>query len=375
MTNDRSPSLAGAATDPGTRPPLQNHFPGLDSLRFYAAISVVVAHTTNNFGEFRTRRADYALLNFLLMDAQSAVSLFFVLSGFLITYLLLKEQSLSGRIHVGNFYVRRTLRIWPLYYLTALIGFVLLPGVLPLERPLDWWSPSHLLLVGVFLPNMASPLGPLGHLWSIGLEEQFYLAWPWIVKRQARFVRIALGVVLVKLMITPVILVLNTEAVTNLLLGLRFECMAIGALGAYFYFHRHPALRAVYSPWARALSLAAIVLVALIDLPTTIPGTIVLSALFVLFILNLSTHPSGWIKADPRPLGALGKMSYGIYMYHYPVLYTTLFFLHSLRLPEDDRYKWILYGAVLGSTLALAALSYRWFESPFLSLKERFQVT
>src|SRR5574337_1573704 len=78
-------------TTSGGKPSPKSYFPGLDSLRFYAAISVVVAQTTNNFGEFRSRRADYVLLNLVLMDSQSAVSLFFVLSGFLITYLLLKE--------------------------------------------------------------------------------------------------------------------------------------------------------------------------------------------------------------------------------------------------------------------------------------------
>ena len=79
------------------------YFPGLNALRFYAAISVVIAHTSGNFGEMRTRPAHYALLNALALDAQSAVNLFFVLSGFLITYLLFKEQSEPAPFRCANF--------------------------------------------------------------------------------------------------------------------------------------------------------------------------------------------------------------------------------------------------------------------------------
>jgi peptidoglycan/LPS O-acetylase OafA/YrhL len=92
------------------------HFPGLDALRFYAAMSVVVIHTATNFGDLRLRSSKIPLLDALALDAQSAVSLFFVLSGFLITYLLLTEHSRTGTVQVRPFYMRRILRIWPLYY-------------------------------------------------------------------------------------------------------------------------------------------------------------------------------------------------------------------------------------------------------------------
>jgi len=347
-------------------------FPGLDSLRFYAALSVIVAHLTSNFAEFRTRRAEFPLINWLFMDAQSAVSLFFVLSGFLITYLLLNEANHSGGINVGKFYVRRLLRIWPLYYLIALLGFVVIPLSLALPLPLDWLNTRSVLLTLFLLPNLVGPLGPLGHLWSIGLEEQFYLVWPWVVKNRDRLLRVAFGILIIKLAILPVILSFNSDAITNLFMELRVECMAIGGLGAYLYVSNHKVLRYVYSPVGQALGWLGMLALALFDVEVTLPNNLLLSCLFTLFILNLATNPQSWLRYEPRFLKTLGNMSYGIYMYHYPLLYVILYTLQRLGWPEDNFYAVILYTATIGGSLTLAAISYRWFETPFLRLKQRF---
>ena len=350
-----------------------SYFPGLDALRFYAALAVAVAHIGRNFAELRTQGAEYPLLNMLFIDAQTAVSLFFVLSGFLITWLLLNEKFHTETVDVRKFYVRRALRIWPLYYLIAFICFVVLP---PLLGP-DYFyaeAPAHtVLLVLFFLANMVGPMGPTDHLWSISLEEQFYLVWPWVMKRSTQtFLKVAFGIIFLKLVLEPVVAMFNVDSMRLLFLGLRFECMAIGAVGAYLYFCQHRSLRWIYHPAAQCLAWGIMIFCALVDIPLTALNTLLLSLAFITIILNLATNPRTLVQIDQPAFNALGKISYGIYMYHYPLLYVVLFARQAAGIPESDGFNALLYVLIIGGTLLLAYASYRWFEAPFLRLKERF---
>jgi len=115
-----------------------------------------------------------------------AVICFFVLSGFLITYLLLAEERHTGSISTRDFYARRILRIWPLYYVLVLAAFFVFPRIPvfagALKFPEESRARSFFLYMSIF-PNLAAPFPYLGHLWSIGVEEQFYIAWPLLLKR------------------------------------------------------------------------------------------------------------------------------------------------------------------------------------------------
>jgi peptidoglycan/LPS O-acetylase OafA/YrhL len=349
------------------------YFPGLDALRFYAALAVVVAHIGRNFAELRTQAAEYPLLNLLFIDAQTAVSLFFVLSGFLITWLLFKEKARTGTISVRQFYIRRALRIWPLYYLIVVVSLVVLP---PLLGP-DYFfanAPAHTTILIVFLlANLASPRGPLDHLWSISLEEQFYLVWPLVMKRSTlTFLKVTFGIIFLKLVLEPVVAMFNSDAMMQLFWGLRFECMAIGALGAYLYFHQHTLLRWIYHPLAQCLVWGVMIFCALVDVPWTSVNTLLLSVTFITLILNLATNPRPLVQIDHWAFNALGKISYGIYMYHYPLLYVVLYLRKSAGIPDGETFNAVLYLIIIGGTLLLAYASYRWFEAPFLRLKERF---
>lgn len=352
----------------------QVHLPGLNALRFYAALSVVIAHTSNNFGELRTRPADIGWLNAMAMDAQSAVSLFFVLSGFLISYLLLREVTEQGRLDVPRFYLRRALRIWPLYYLTVAIGFLLLPALL---RSNEIWAstPAHgWILVLLFLPNFVTPLGPLGHLWSIGLEEQFYLAWPWVVARPHAILRVAFGILLVKVMTAPVVASFGSASISNLFLGLRFECMAIGALGAYLAQRRRDLLPYVHAWPVRAAVLIGLAYLAWTNVELNELTILVSSTLFLGLILNVATDPRVGGRLESPWVEQLGRISYGVYMYHFPLLYVALLSLQRAGIPEGPQYTAVLYVITVFGTLALAAASYRWVETPFLRRKEQFAV-
>jgi peptidoglycan/LPS O-acetylase OafA/YrhL len=347
------------------------YFPNLNALRIYAAVCVVIAHTALNFAELRATASIYPLLDALSLDAQTAVSLFFVLSGFLITYLLLAERDQHGAIAIRQFYFRRMLRIWPLYFLIAILGFVLLPLLLGPSYALYDAPVRSIVLVMVMLPNLVGPLGPLGHLWTIGLEEQFYLVWPWAVRRQSVLLKVIAGIVILKLALAPIVYAFNDDAMLNLFLGTRFECMALGGLAAWLYHRQHPLLRWLYSIPVMGLVSLSMVYLMLVDIPVTPLNNALCAVLFATLILNLATNPRLPLRLQGPFWDRLGNLSYGVYMYHFPLLYLVLYALHTLKVPEGESFNAILYGTTLSGTFIAASLSYRFFERPFLALKRR----
>lgn len=148
----RTDSPPGATLSP--HPPDRAYYPGLNGLRFYAAILVVIAHVSSIFGEMRTRPSQHALLNALALGAQSAVNLFFVLSGFLITYHLLRERASTGAISASRFRVHRVLRTGPVYCLVVFLGFALLPSIIGPAYPLRGFPMGKVVLVVFLMPKL-----------------------------------------------------------------------------------------------------------------------------------------------------------------------------------------------------------------------------
>ena len=154
---------------------MTNYFKGLDSLRAIAALMVVLGHieilkNINNFPSVTNQSKNN------LPDGHLGVVLFFVLSGFLITYLLIQEKEKNNFISLKKFYLRRIFRIWPVYYLVLFASYFLFDE--------KYNSISILLCLGIF-PNIAHALN-LGwpsspQIWSIGVEEQYYLFWPILI--------------------------------------------------------------------------------------------------------------------------------------------------------------------------------------------------
>ena len=146
------------------------HLPGLNGLRAIAALSVMWGHT------FQSDFGNWGVEGFALPVVADGVTLFFVISGFLITYLLLNEQEQSHTISIPKFYMRRVLRIWPIYYLYLLVAVLVISTG---NNPNIWYYCFFTANIPFIL---TAGIWPIVHYWSIGVEEQFYLFWPWLVK-------------------------------------------------------------------------------------------------------------------------------------------------------------------------------------------------
>lgn len=343
------------------------YFPGLDFLRAYAALSVVAHHLPPFSGHVLH-------LDPLFLDGWDAVTLFFVLSGFLITYLLLAEQHDTGRVNVAAFYRRRILRIWPLYFWVIGLTVVLLPTGTTLEG---------VVLAVLFLGDLAPPLmGALGMVWSIALEERFYFAYPLLARRLSvpRLVGLVLGIkvaLLLLLALVPLAPVLRV-----LLESFRFEGMALGALGAWLVVTKSPALRLIYR-LDRAVVAAVAVNIALSTLRYNAVYDLLLSTVFMLLIVNVATNPRPVLRVEHPVARALGRWSYGIYLYHTLIImglatfFRPEFLMPMLRDPVAVTLIWVVgfYPVVFAVTIGVAALSYRYLEAPFLRMKDRYRAT
>jgi peptidoglycan/LPS O-acetylase OafA/YrhL len=369
------------------------HFPNLTTLRFIAAYFVVIFHieeTRKMFGMPNLTR--YSLFS----QGPVAVTFFFVLSGFLISYLLLRERAESGQIRVGRFYARRILRIWPLYFLLVFIGLVIIPAAVRLgrvryEAPFESMDVAlYFVLFVPFIVNLTYGNHFLTPLWSVGLEEVFYLVWAPVMKWMRRhLLAIAAGTVIAKTVLCIWARYAFPGSIfEDALRMLQFESLAIGALAAWFLFHRATplhghwmflkptqavlisllVLRLLCHRWAAAtLPLYA----AIFDNAVVAP--LLMTTIFAWFILNVSANEQCIVRFEWPALNYLGEISYGIYMYH--ALAISLVFV-----PLREKYETapflaasvVLHLIVAGLTLVLAALSKKYFEDRFLRLKHRF---
>lgn len=361
------------------------HFKGLDSLRFLAALFVVIDHIPMNQGSAGIPNPHWGALFF---RGAPAVAFFFTLSGFLITYLLLAERRRTGAIGVGRFYLRRACRIWPLYFAIVLIGLAFYNGLLPrlgIRYPVEYDLGLAALLYTLFLPNVMNGLyrvgGILNPLWSIGVEEQFYLAWAPALKRFHRVLPLlALGL----LSLSLAIFCLNHGRIfgagpAQTVVGqLRFHFMAAGALSAWALQHRRErflALPFFASRAAQFLLLALLVEYYLIGLlPWGWFGEeIVQLVLYAWLIVTVAANPRNVVRLANPVFEYLGTISYGIYMWHMVAVYGTSALFRAMPWWRAHLVLYCVayYATALGATILIAHLSFRWLEQPFLRLKDR----
>jgi peptidoglycan/LPS O-acetylase OafA/YrhL len=361
------------------------HFEGLNSLRFLAAFFVVLGHVPLNQASAGLPHPSWGTFFF---RGAFAVCFFFALSGFLITYLLLEEDRRTGDIRVRRFYLRRICRIWPLYFAVVFFGLFFYNGLLPLlgvHYRVEYGLPTALLLYGALLPNLMNSLYTVGGLlnpsWSIGVEEQFYLAWAPAVKRWRTGLPALCWAVLAAsfaLFCLAHFGVFGKHEWQRFAEQLKFHYMAAGGLCAWWLHRRREGFLAS-PPFAnRVVQLGLFAL--LLDFYLTsfihwnwLGEEILQVVLYCWLIVTIAANPLNIVPVGKRAFDYLGTISYGIYMVHMIAVYTaSAWFQHTSwwhgRLAI---YCCAYYGLVFGLTFLIAHLSYRYFELPFLRLKDR----
>lgn len=300
------------------------------------------------------------------------VDVFFVISGYLITSLLLREQEMTGDISVSRFYLRRALRLYP-----ALVVLVLVVTPIAAVEHIGWPVPdgfAALFYVTNFWSSVFGHLTLLLHTWSLSVEEQFYLVWPivllFMLRRSLPLRPILIGLAAISVLITyavsavptihhhVVIQYLPTSHLAELVAGI---LLAVGEL--------HEPKR-----WLVRLSGLP---VALLALGALVVAEFTLSTDWWAFplatiacwppVAHLVLHRESWISAALRwpPLVWLGRRSYAFYLWHYPII----LLLHR----QPTLAQWEVAAIALPLTLAIAAVSWRLVETPFLRLKARLE--
>jgi len=362
-----------------------DYLKGLNSLRFFAAFFVIISHgqmSLRNLGVVGEQ--PYAIFE----RGGDGVEFFFTLSGFLITYLLIRELESRKDISLKKFYLRRVFRIWPLYFLIVAIGFIFLGVVYPRithESFFNFKIVDGLALFLFFVPNIATSLyatGLMYPLWSIGVEEQYYLFWAPCIKL---FRGNVLPFILFFLIISYAFYFVGYNNYFNVderwlkfFKTLKFYAMAMGGLFAYIYAYKKAWFeRSVFSTSiVQAIVLGILVYHFFIGFPFSwmLWFHLILSVLFALVIINVIL-PRSIIKLEIQPFTYLGVISYGLYMYHMSVDYFLRFFCMKylkVGLFNSNVVAIVYQVCLFGMTILIAGLSYKYLESYFLRLKQKF---
>ncbi|MBP7860900.1 acyltransferase [bacterium] len=362
-------------------------FPALNTLRFVAALLVLIHHI--EVQKWRCGVQNLGGIMFFHEIGSQGVHIFFVLSSFLLTYLLLTEARQKNDISVRNFYVRRALRIWPLYFLIVAIAFTCeflsLGFLVPagkIEHSTAIYLPSALLLFIFMLPNLCiqiyPPITGAAHCWSLGIEEQFYLFWPLLVKNFKSKPVLILGFFGAALILCRFGLPQALQAVAktipsyanNLDIASTFlvntsnemTVMLAGAAAAIVFFLKKESTSKMACHWI--VRLVTIFLIA-VNLNWSWPGRdYYLPVLYAVLVLSLTETRIPIISS--RFLVYLGTISYGIYMFH-PLILSVV---SKVGIPYgDSTCNLLLYFCGIPLSILISVISYELMEKKILKLK------
>lgn len=383
MEREGSNSVENGKTPSGEVRPSRHYMPQLDGLRAFAVFGVMLAH-------FRP-----------IADVPSGVwgvQIFFVLSGFLITGILLAGRAeragstrcgRDNRHFLRNFYIRRGLRIFPLFYLVLLI--TALANVPPVRETWGW----HLTYASnIYFSLRGDWNGPVSHFWSLAVEEQFYLFWPWlIILLPSRYL---LPAILIAIASAPIFKGigrgLGWNAISLQVLPVAcLDFLGMGALLALFRYRQPQRFEALASSWWYRMAglLLAFVLyipyvsnrvprLAPLGLPAQLLGDdlrIFLNAIVFAWLVHCAAvgfnGRVGKLMLENRPMIYLGKISYGLYLYHnfMPLLLAALLVWLPFSLPQRGSLVALTY---VVATIIVATISWFLFEQPILRCKEKF---
>ena len=363
---------------------LKVYFPNLNGLRFIAALLVIIHHIEQIKYLFNMPNY-YMTIPFVSVIGKLGVVLFFVLSGFLITYLLLHEEHIYQKISIKKFYIRRVLRIWPLYFLIITLGFCVFPNVNSFAVPnvsnaqIFEDLPIKLALFLFFLPNMVlsiyGAIPYVSHSWSIGTEEQYYLVWPLIFSYFKKN-RILVMVVII-LFYLIVNYFLKSEFVSNLSFGVilkkfwasfSIDCMAIGGLLAICLYQENRFNKIILNNTLFYSVLFITIILIFNGVHFSSFHYEIYAILFGIIIVNFAANKNIAISLENGYLNYLGNISYGLYMYHPIGIVASLIITKAI----NQTTNWLIYPISIIITILLAGISYKYFEAYFLKFKKKY---
>jgi peptidoglycan/LPS O-acetylase OafA/YrhL len=362
----------------------KRYFENLDASRFIAFVAVFLTHTFYSNDPVIKSSNAWIFVQSHLQLGLLALDYFFVLSAFLITWIILEEYRDTGSFKPGLFLIRRALRIWPLYFLIVAIGFI---GIYALSSSQQSEPLPSLFYFLTFTLNfyIASNgyhfLFLLVFLWSISVEEQFYIFWAFFLKYfRKHLVAGCMGLIILSLIFRASQLDNENQLSFNTLSAL--SNFAMGALAARLAFYRGAFFeKVVLLPrWAIAgLHILFFLNVAfyhhIYHHPAmVVPERFIFSLFFAFFILEQSFCEHSFLKIGGwKPVNYLGRISLGLYCYHGVVITLLIKAAEKYSFTSDPLYVFLLVPiAVFCCTILLAILSHELLEKKVAKLKNRF---
>jgi peptidoglycan/LPS O-acetylase OafA/YrhL len=358
------------------------YFKDLDAIRTIAALMVFGSHASK-LGSLKI--SNPYLSNFLgtIFDGGTGVLIFFVLSGFLITYLILSEVKQKGSFNLKNFYLRRILRIWPLYFTLLIFAYFIYLPVLGHYSNINVaeirsHAGYYFGMIGNFdlLKNPAGDFIPVGITWSVAIEEQFYLVWPLLFfftpsKYYHYIFYFSLAVSLAFKIYNydkPFVLYYHSLGVVPYL--------SIGGLAAYYSLNSEK-FRKLFQ-WKKNSVIYGIGFLFLylhnFMQINPILVTLIQALFFAWVILDQSHNLSSSLKLSRFGwLTKTGKYTYGIYMLHQTILFSILAVLNYSGIDNVTTHIVSNYLIGLPLTILVAYISYHFLEKRFLILKGKLE--
>lgn len=368
------------------------YFDNLDALRFVAFLFIFLGHGLDtDSAVVRGTEAYGWARHYIYILGTTGFSFAFVLSSYVNTWVILEERAGAGRFSPWRYYVRRALRIWPLYFAMLLLGFVVLPTVMawmgePYEEVGNPWY--FLLFVGNFhLINVGFPHSPIiSVLWSVSVEEQFYIFWPFLLMLFRGVERWLMGLLLLVFALTT-IYYFDTDVKLWFHTLFLLSDICIGAVFAFISFNRgrwfdrltglgRPAIIGVYALFAGCLFFYRDIFqnAAWASAGFLIFEKLLFASMLGLFIFEQNFSANSVVKFGRwRWLTYLGTISYGLFCLHEIGLLVGNRLLRWVGL-EHDVTAFLLVKPLVAFLLILPLAHWSWhnFEKPFLRLKQYF---
>jgi peptidoglycan/LPS O-acetylase OafA/YrhL len=364
---------------------MSSKLPGLNGLRAIAASFVLITHVFQIAGEMGDSLAASFYRKHSMLGTEM-VNLFFVISGFIITYILYKEKNETGTISLYRFYFKRFLRIWPLYFGIIAIVFVLSRYTTVYEGFPDF-NRNGLITLVFFIVTLQQYFNHaltsvLPHYWSLSVEEQFYIFWPPLFKYLSKK-----GVIIFcGLIIAGMIVLRNgngylnahygalfpwTKGLDTFFYGSMFGSVAMGVIGAWLLVHKSPLLKFFYNRYLQVFCWGILLLMVIHPFFIRYVHFELTAFVSLVLVLNVTSNKESLLKLENKWLDKTGMISYGIYMFHWPLIPILIYFSKQINLWEYSVQAKQLPLLVISYLLTwgLAWLSFRFIESRILRLR------